>query len=593
LKAGRGKHRGLKLVTCICFLLIVVALLLIDRHSPATGYELSIYESLPAAVWFCLIAALAGGTGIVVQQAFAGHKSKYWLLGFLLLMFGVSIVLLLPAFRGYYLYGASDSMVHARWTGRLLSEGHLRQNNGYPMTHILMAQVAHVCDASPEVITKYIPPLFSILFVLYTYLLARSVMGKRGPALLSVAATALFFGYYHVSTYPQALSVMMLPIVFYLYFEGFGTSSVPFRVAFVIVLLLFPFSHPAPAAVLIVCLLAAEAAKAIWRARRAASSSVAREVMARISFEPTLISTVTFLTWISSVALMQSTISRVWFWLGGEIQSIPRVTEIEQMFESQGLGIHQQVELALKMYGDNLIYLSLSAIALLIIAWRFWRRQHEVKNLFILSMPFLISGPVWVFVFAATLAVTLGRLLGANIMMWATPVLAAFALHEIFARWKRVGIVVVTSILLCASVIGILGVYHSPHILQTSWQITRQDVHGSGWFSAHARLRFERGFVNLGVASLLPGWLTVPEHFGYPQDQTLGEALEMDTYVLVSEMLRLSTSHRGLPGPVLSPWAQIKFNQTDFQRLEQDPTVNRLYSNGELEVLMVVAESGA
>ena len=122
MKAGQGKHRVLKVLSCICFLLIVVALLLIDRYSPATGYELSIYESLPPVVWTCLIAALAGGTGIVVHQAFAGRKSKYWLLGFFILIYGISIVLLLPVFRAYHLYGAADTLAVVQWTRHVLVE---------------------------------------------------------------------------------------------------------------------------------------------------------------------------------------------------------------------------------------------------------------------------------------------------------------------------------------------------------------------------------------------------------------------------------------------------------------------------------------
>ena len=70
--AGR-EQRALRLLSSFCFASIAGALVLIDRDSPATGYELSIYTSLPAAVWVCLIATLAGGTGIIVHQAFAGR----------------------------------------------------------------------------------------------------------------------------------------------------------------------------------------------------------------------------------------------------------------------------------------------------------------------------------------------------------------------------------------------------------------------------------------------------------------------------------------------------------------------------------------
>ena len=590
MKAEQTADIGLKIVSCLCFLSIAAALLLIDRHSPATGYELSMYESLPPLVWICLFAALAGGTGIIVHQAFAGQKSRYWLLGFSVLIFGISIILLLPALRAYYLYGAADTLAVVQWTQTVLRGGHFWEGNQYPITHILTAQLVQLCGAPPEVIVKFIPVFFTSLFMLFSYLLASTVMPHKGQALLAAAATALFFNYYHVCVYPQTLSIMLLPMVFYLYFKGFEKGSLPFRIAFVIVLLLFPYFHPAPAAALIACLLAAEAAKALWRQRNRASAAIGRRSVDRTTFEPALICTVTFLTWISTYELFGTTIRRTLAWLIGEIETIPHVEILERTLEQQGLSIAQQVELALKMYGDNLIYVALSSIALLLIAWAFWRRRDDTKKLFTLSMPFLVSGPVWVLIFATTLRVTVGRLLGSNIMMWAVPVFAAFALYEMFGRWKRAGIIVVTSILLCVSVVGILGVYHSPYILQPSWQITTAGVVGSEWFHDHRGL--ESHATVLGeVTAWGASTFRMPDHFAYPQVQLLGSLLQRDFYLLINARFRAAATHPLLAkNMVCDPsMASSGFDDTDFARLERDPTLDRLYTNGGLDVMRINA----
>ena len=590
MEAGQGKHRGLRIVSCICFLLLVVALLLIDRHSPATGYELSIYESLPATMWICLFAALAGGTGIIVHQAFAGRKSKYWLLGFLVLIFAISIILLLPVLRAYYLYGSGDTLAVVQWTRGVLREGHFWKQNRYPITHILMAQLAHVSGAPPEVIVKFIPVFFTSLFILFSYLLASTVMPHKGQALLAAAATALFFNYYHVSAYPQTLSIMALPLVFYLYFKGFEKGSLPFRIAFVIVLLLFPYFHPAPAAALIACLLAAEAAKALWRQRNGASAAIARRSVDRTTVEPALSGTVTILTWISAYEIFGTTILRTLAWLGREIESVPHVEKLEQVLQQRGVGVQQQIEVALKMYGDNLIYVSLSSIALLLIALRFWHRRDDTKRLFTLSMPFLVSGPVWVLIFATTLRVTVGRLLGSNIMMWATPVFAAFALYEIFGRWKRAGIIAVTSILLCASIVGILAVYQSPYILQPSWHITNADVQGSQWFSDHHDAQTRTAVLGEVTAHGMMG-LRMPEHFAYPQVQMLGDLMRRDFYVLMNARFRVAPAHPSLARSMISDplLARSGFDEADFARLERDTTVDEVYSNGGLDVMWIKA----
>jgi hypothetical protein len=416
---------------------------------------------------------------------------------------------------------------------------------------------------------------------------------KQGGALLAAATTALFFNYYHVCTYPQALSIMTLPLVFYLYFKGFGGASVPFRAAFVIVLLLFAFFHPATAAVLIACLVAAEAAKAMWRLRRSTSPSPVSGVVDRITLEPTFICSVAFLTWMSSFYILATTLRNLLRWLAGEMQSIPRVVEVQQMFEALGIGVQQELVLALKMYGDNLIYLCLSAIALLIIGYRFVRRQIEFTNLSILSMAFLVSGPAWVLVFAGSLLITFGRLLGANIMMWATPVLAALALYEIFGRWKRAGFIVVTSVVLCASVIGVFGVYHSPAILQTSWQVPRRDVRGADWLVRHSESDERHKLATLGIDPAVAwGKAGIPEHLGYRQQERLGQSWAMDVHLMLAKRSKLAAADAVLSKTVISDSRVVRggFERADFQRLERDSSVAKLYSNGELDVMLVTGE---
>ena len=583
------EQRALRVLGSFCFASIAGALVLIDRYSPATGYELSVYESVPPLTWICLIAALAGGTGVIVHQAFRGHRSRYWLLAFFLLMFSVSIILLLPAFRGYYLYGSADTEAHAMWGRHIAAEGHFWEGDNYPVVHILTAQLTQLSGIQPELVNAYVPVLFTLLFMLFSYLLARSVMPKKGQALLAAAASALFFNYYHVCVYPQGLSIMLLPMVFYLYFEGVRTASASFKVVFVAVLLWFPYSHPATAAAVIFSFLSAEVAKLLWRLRTGAQPAVASKGLDRITLEPTLISSVAFLTWISSYEIFGTTIRRSLGWLRGDISEVTHVQILEQTLEKQQLQILQQAELILKMYGDNLIYLLLSGIALLLIAWGWWRRHQEVNRLFTLSLPFLVSGPVWVLIFVTTLRVTVGRLLGANIMMWATPVLASFALFEMFGRWRRAGVVVVTSVLICTSVVGILGVYHSPYILQPSWQITHADVRGSNWFSDHREAETKTAV--LGEVTALWMSLPMPDHFAYPQVEILGDLLGRDFYLLINTRFRVAPAHPILARTMLSHpgLASSGFSESDFVRLEKDRTVDEVYCNGGLDVMWINA----
>ncbi len=464
-----------------------------------------------------------------------------------------------------------------------MTSGHFEAENRYPIVHLLSAQLAQVCNLSPHLAVKILPILFSILFTGCGYLLATVVLPGQSQAILaSVCATILFFGYYHVATYPQGLSIMMLPLVFYLYFERNTEPTLSFRILFVLLLLFFPFFHPATAVVLIACLMGVEVAKVAWRLKKTASGSKAYP----LTIEPTLIAWITFFTWISAFGFFGAAIQTTLQWLRGEIEHLPRVAEIQSMFASQGLSPLDQTMLALRLYGDNLVLLVLSVVTLVTVARGFLSRQEVIKNLFILSIPFMVSGPVWMFVFVTTLQITLGRLLGSNAMMWATPVLAAFSLYEMLVK-TRVHVVTVAAILLCVSVIAMLGVYHSPFVLQVSWQVTRMDVAGTNWFTAHHDP--ETPFATLGVPPAYAlSRVKIPEHFNYQEQSILGTSFDRDTYLLLAERFQVAALHPALSSAMINDprLARPGFAHEDFDRLEHDPSIDRLYTNGEFDIYL-------
>jgi hypothetical protein len=562
--------------------------MLIARHSPATGYELSVYASLPPAVWGCLVVSMAGGIAIAAHQAFAGRTTGYWILAMGALWVVNLTVLLLPLMRGYYLYASGDTILHWRWVDGIIVSGHIQPLDMYPITHIWAAEVAQMCGLPPRIVVGLLPVLSSVLFAGSSYLLANEVLPKKSQAMLAgVGASTLFFGYYHVAAYPQALSMMMLPLTFYLYFKRSSRYSISFRVLFVILLLLLPFSHPATAVLLIACLIGAEIAKAVWRLRQPVHTPSDRELSGS-AVEPVLISLVTFLMWISAFAIFGRSVRYTLGWLSGELQELPRVAEIQSLFATQGLGILQQVELAMKMYGDNLVYLMLSFVALIIVFREFLHRKSEVRKLFILSAAFLTSGPAWIGVFVATLQITVGRLIGSNFMMWAAPVLAGFALHRVLEKTARLRVFLATSTFFCAAVVAVFGVYHSPFMLQPSWQILLADAHGTDWFLTYNDP--DDPVVAIGVPpAYASSSVEIPEHFGYDAHSTLGASFEENTYLLLTERFRIASLHPVLSRVMISDprLARPGFNRQDFDQLVRDPSVDKLYTNGELDAFLI------
>jgi len=69
------------------------------------------------------------------------------------------------------------------------------------------------------------------------------------------------------------------------------------------------------------------------------------------------------------------------------------------------------------------------------------------------------------------------------------------------------------------------------------------------------------------------------DHFAYDEYDTVGEQYAEDKYAAITKFDRILYS---------TVWKVVgRFDEADFERLEQDPTVSKLYSNGELDVYLI------
>jgi hypothetical protein len=82
----------------------------------------------------------------------------------------------------------------------------------------------------------------------------------------------------------------------------------------------------------------------------------------------------------------------------------------------------------------------------------------------------------------------------------------------------------------------------------------------------------------------MPYYSQLKTHFGYDSFTTLGEQYDGDRYVNINRYDRVIYQ---------TVWQDLgRFNDADYERLEQDPTVDRIFSNGEMDVLFVSQQSG-
>jgi len=186
-------------------------------------------------------------------------------------------------------------------------------------------------------------------------------------------------------------------------------------------------------------------------------------------------------------------------------------------------------------------------------------------------------------------------------------IMVGFLLFE-FIKWSEtqkralrlITIVLVGLFLFGTSLSGILSLYPSPYTYELSSQNTRSEITGIDWFLKQKDVAiYSAGMYftpSVYAAFLLPPeenqtrndlsiYVTknLPFHFNYDHYNNLGSYYNADIYVVLRDF------NRKVYTEVFPGMANIRLLPSDFNKLDQDPTVNKLYENGGFEAYYVSA----
>lgn len=603
-----------KIVASIGFLAIALSLV-IGRLHPARGYEIDIYSSTPLLFWVFLTLAMACGTSLVVNQAFRNDDSGYWRHGLGILVLGTLTIALLPVIRGYAMFHVGDSSGHIGMVRDILQTGHPSDNNPYPVVHTLIWEIATIGGVGPTTAGLWLPAIQSGLFVIATYLLATVTFSRPRHVLLAAASSiVLFYSYYHATLYPSGQGLLFQPVVFFLFFKGWSTENdaIQYKALLLLTLLMFVFFHPVVAVLLVIYLLAVEGAKLFWN-RRILPRAVGFGEVPSLDLFGFL--AVPLFLWISGMVWFGGTVTNIYGFITGDFFASGHLETVPSVIGGQGISIAQLILTFTKNFLDNIIYVGLTVVAGLFLLRSYTRRETVPKYLFILFILFLVSIPVWLVLFMGSRSMTLGRFLSANAAMWVTPLFVGFALCGLFSgqRWKALGPVVVSCILLATWAISAFWMFPSLSLMRVNLQVAEHEMKGVGWFADHNDARYE--IISMGVlppqlASVVGFNQTVseredvqrwfeyraigigglqPENFMYKRYSSLGDWQTGRAYLVLTERFRKGSLDPTLKKGTMegfatsAPW----LTEENFQRFENDPNVDRLYSNGEFDVFVI------
>jgi hypothetical protein len=560
-----------KIATILAYAAIVLALVFLYLNSPVTGYELSIYTSIPL-FWVSIFIAISIAITLLVYQVYKKNYINFWLIFFSLLL-SYFIILTLPVSRGYFLYGSNDLMGHYSRIINLVNSGSIGDNY-YPIVHILGAEISLFCpEITTNVILEIIPPIFSIIFVLFIYYLARVIFKREDYSVMAACLSFIpLYSYYQIILYPHAIAILLLPLIFYLYFNLKNLPSL--KILLIIMMVMQVFVHVIPALIIFGCLVSAEIIKIVFN-RIATSSKF------NISFNTAAISLIVFFAWWSSYSVFGETNKAV-IWLVGESAAVPRMQEVENAIN---LGQQSFIELFFKMFGNQLILAILTIISIIIMVIYYIKRKNDVNNGIILSGILLTSALIYLLYFLSSGMATVGRFFGANYGIWAMPVIIAFLFTSI-SRTKKL-IFIITVFIIIITIISMLTVYKSDWVLQPNWQVTQQDITANNWESV-------RGSDSLSSGVIASPWAKsnsaiIPAHFGYDKNNQFGDLFSRDTLIYYGEKRQILANKN----PILNEstlnnvWALAGCSDDDYVQLGKDKNVHFLYDNGEVKYLLV------
>jgi len=262
--------------------------------------------------------------------------------------------------------------------------------------------------------------------------------------------------------------------------------------------------------------------------------------------------------------------------------------------EKLGLDIPDLLRTTTITFGHTSLYLLMGLITFITLMFkRFVLSIRELRILFSLFIPlFIITflGLLNYFV-AISLLNSSDRILDyIYILLFPFVGLGLFKIIE----YRRKGLplflrgLFVTSTIAVCSVIGILAIFPSPFVHYQNIQISQKELSGVTWFvdSRDTEIQFTEiaDVILPPLESVLLGLDTkvypkrmerwIGNHFNYDKHQTLGETLSENLYLVLN---RYSQS------TYIELWPTGRFTWDDFDRLQEDHTVMRIYDNGEAQ----------
>jgi len=568
--------RKQKYLITIGFISLFIGVLLAYRF-PAEDYELSIYRSTPFSYWAIISFVIL----ISIIISFTTEKKSLLTYSLVIASLSILSVIALPLIRGYYYLGMSDSVSHlARTT--LILEGTVNPfEEFYPAIHIIGSYISLVTGLSPRISLILILPVLGAVFIFFIPLTLNTIHRKFDYKLTIIGTfSALFFlpinniGT-HFQPHPSSQSLLFLPAVIYLYFKYEETRDNRLLTLFTLFYFSLILFHPQQAMALFFLLLIIVFF----------DKTINYKISFDFSLRTPILTGIIFWVWAGYQAKFEAAIEGVIpsLFLGSRAPARDVSQRAMALVEIGG----STEELFIKIFGVTAIFILLTLIFIIKRKKTFPSDRKIITYLFLGVIPISIIASIYILIGVG--GGQTQRYVGfIQVIFTITGAYSFFYLVKDVSKPKRESIII---IFICLGLlISSLIYFPAPFIYQGNSHVT--EGHYQGYDTAFTtyneslelgsiRMHPDRFYATTQRVSRPSGAerrefrADPPDHFN---NQSLHTYYERPSYLAIteSEKVRDAELYQG-----------FRYSWDDFEYLERDPHIDKVYNNGDFELYLV------
>lgn len=554
--------------------------------SESVSYEVSIYNAYPDILWINFILI-----DVLILSLLLLNESKTLIILFFL---NQLTLLLLPLFRGYFIYGRTDVLRHLGQVKDILLRGYTGNDNFYPVMHILVSELRIISNMPINVQTVLLPAFFWSMLLVWYFMFIFNFTHDINLGKLSIVIWMLFpLGHWHSVMVGNMFSYTFIFLILGVWFSFIRRSK---KYLLITVLYLnLVFFHPLTSMYVLMIFVT-------FDLFNYASKSYKRNgyFMNGLGIIVTIIWTLWYLSFKKSRYVLRA----FWFSIMGLVErGNPFLSLYISNVERYRLPILRVIKFFLYRYFGTMLVGSLALIfivKLLSSTLKTKRNKKLLESNAVIFILFIFLFVVWTILNMFLKFVNFERSLR-YVVAFSIPLTAIMISKIKGSGINRKGTMSIVLLFLLFSYFGTFTVHSSPLSGNLNNQVSASEYYGMGWWFVKgddslkayddARIpqyRFYEAWYGrenaLRTENLFrKGQSLIPEHFGYEKYKLAGSLFSSSTYYILSRAV--FEFYNATIGDRVNYW---RWRPKELLRLRMDITVNILYSSRDVCIYQTI-----